>query len=54
MAQDGTCDRECDEQLRHIMTVHVRQFTAPKVRVAACPRHTAHTCLHHQAARCRP
>ena len=37
MAEDGACTRECDEQLRHIMTVHVRQFTAPKVRFAlAC------------------
>ena len=36
MAEDGACNRECDEQLRHIMTVHVRQFTAPKVRGPTC------------------
>ena len=27
----GACDRECDEQLRHWASSHVRQFTAPKV-----------------------
>ena len=29
---EQTCDRECDEVLRHWVTSHVRQFTAPKVR----------------------
>ena len=45
MAEDGACTRECDEQLRHIMSVHVRQFTAPKVRRApACLQAYTSTC----------
>ena len=45
MAEDGACTRECDEQLRHIMSVHVRQFTAPKVRRAhACPQAYTSAC----------
>ena len=35
MAGEDTCDRQCDEQLRHFMTSHVRQFTAPKVSAQA-------------------
>ena len=26
--KDGVCDADCEDQMRHVMTVHVRKFTA--------------------------
>ena len=31
MARDGTCDADCEDQMRHVMTVHVRKFTAASI-----------------------